>query len=151
MVARITEQQEGGQTYGSCSKEIVLPNESQAKYDSLFQNWLADYQPADETALWLVEQACNAQWLLIRNQERYNEAEDCVFGQQEHAMDWTEEHHERIVRFRRYLTTAERQFARALSMLEQRRGSRLREGLALERARERAERLRGHPNPEEKN
>jgi hypothetical protein len=129
------------QKHGCCSTQLVLPNESQAEYDKLLQSWLADYPPADATEASLVEKACKAQWFLIRNRRRYNEIEDGIFREQPHAMDWTEEQHKQITNFRRYLTAAERHFSEAVSLLEARRGSRLREGTALQRAAERGERL----------
>jgi hypothetical protein len=58
----------------------------------------------------MVEAAAQAQWVQMRNTNRYQELEQKL--QEKSALDWTEEDHKEMERFTRYRTTAER-FIRA--------------------------------------
>jgi hypothetical protein len=127
--------------HGCCSNKLILPGESQEEYDQLLRGWLDDYEPSTHEAMCLVREACAGQWFLIRNRGRYNEAEQRLCEEQPDALDWTDEQHQLIERFRRYMTQAERQFNRAFSMLEQLRRSRFQESMTRIRAEERATEL----------
>ena len=104
-------------THGCCSKTVILPGESQEEFDQLLEDWTGDYQPAHAADRVLVEKAVRELWFMMRNTSRY-----AAFEQSLHAvspLDWTEEQHQKLERFIRYKTTAERSFQRASTTLEQ--------------------------------
>ncbi|MBV9085051.1 MAG: hypothetical protein JOZ62_20425 [Acidobacteriaceae bacterium] len=119
--------------HGSCSKALLLPNEDPQEQADLFQMWLDDYNPSTGPAMMLVREVATAHWLLVRQRRRYQEAEQCIYGEEQNAMDWTPEHHHRLDLFTRYLTSAERRFNKFLSQLEAMRNSRVREGFTMQR------------------
>lgn len=103
--------------HGCCSKKALIQGESAEEYDELREDWLDDYRPKGKSVHMLVEQAAEAQWVLRRNLNRYNDAEESL--QEKSALEWTDEEHKKIERFTRYRTTAERSFTRAVNTLEQ--------------------------------
>jgi hypothetical protein len=103
--------------HGCCSKKALIQGESAEEYNELREDWLDDYRPKGKSIRMAVEQAAEAQWVLRRNLNRYNDAEESL--QDKSALEWTEEDHKKIERFIRYRTTAERSFTRAVNTLEQ--------------------------------
>src|ERR1700753_1425238 len=77
--------------HGCCSNKLILPGERQEEYDELLCGWMDAYEPTTKEAVYLVQEACTAQWFLIRNRGRYNEAEQRVCAEQPSAVDWSEE------------------------------------------------------------
>jgi hypothetical protein len=104
-------------THGCCSKQLVIQGESQEEFDELLQDWMEDYRPRGKSTRMLVQDAAEAQWVLNRNRNRYNDLEASL--QEKSALEWTEEDHKEMQRCLRYRTTAERSFSRALNTLEQ--------------------------------
>jgi hypothetical protein len=76
-----------------------------------------DYRPRCKSDRLLVEAAVLAQWIQMRNTNRYNELEQKL--QEKSALEWTEEEHKEMERCTRYKTTAERSFVRAANTVEQ--------------------------------
>jgi hypothetical protein len=103
--------------HACCSKDALIKGESQEEFTELHEDWLEDYRPKGKSVRMLVEQAAEAQWVLRRNMNRYNDAEGSL--QDRNPLDWTEEEHKKMERFTRYRTTAERSFTRAVNTLEQ--------------------------------
>src|SRR5438105_3626534 len=104
-------------THGCTSKQPVIQGESQEEFDELLEDWMQDYRPKGKSARMLVQEAAEAQWVLNRNRNRYNDLEEAL--QEKSALEWTEEEHKEMERCLRYRTTAERRLTRALNTLEQ--------------------------------
>jgi hypothetical protein len=96
--------------HGCCSNTAVIKGEIQEDFDELTADWMEDYRPRSKSDQWMVEAAAQAQWVQMRNTNRYQELEQKL--QEKSALDWTEEDHKEMERFTRYRTTAER-FIRA--------------------------------------
>jgi hypothetical protein len=128
----------------------VIRGENEEEFTELRQDWLEDYRPTGKSVRMLVEQAAEAQWVLRRNMNRYNETEASL--EDRSALEWTEEEHKKIERFTRYRTTAERSFTRAVNTLEQvstRRRRRVQERKAeQEEAAQQAQEEAGEVQPE---
>jgi hypothetical protein len=119
--------------HGCCSNILILPGETEEDLNDLKQAWLDDYEPSHHVSRTLVLEVALAHWFLIRARRRYSEAEHSVYDEQEDPMQWTEEQHQKIERFTRYRTTAERAFTRALNNLEALRKHRVRERVLAQR------------------
>jgi hypothetical protein len=104
-------------THGCCSKQPLIKGESEEEFNELVADWMDDYRPRGKSVRLQVQQAAEAQWVLKRNTNRYNELEEAL--QEKKALEWTEEEHKKMERFIRYRTTAERSFMRAANTLEQ--------------------------------
>jgi flagellar biosynthesis GTPase FlhF len=104
-------------THGCCSNKAIIRGESQEEFDEVLADWIDDYRPGCKSDRLLVEAAVLAQWLQMRNTNRYNELEQKF--QEKSALEWTEEEHGEMERCTRYKTTAERSFVRAANTVEQ--------------------------------
>lgn len=104
-------------THGCTSKQPVIKGESQEEFDELLEEWMEDYRPRGKSARMFVQEAAEAQWVVNRNRNRYNDLEESL--QEKTALEWTEEEHKEMERCLRYRTTAERRLTRALTTLEQ--------------------------------
>jgi hypothetical protein len=104
-------------THGCCSNKAIIKGESQEEFDELLADWMDDYRPRCKSDRLLVEAAVLAQWIQMRNTNRYNELEQKL--QDKSALAWTEEEHKEMERFTRYKNTAERSFVRAANTVEQ--------------------------------
>lgn len=116
--------------HGCCSNKLILPDEDEQEWNDLKQSWMDDFEPHTHVARTLVYEAAVAHWLLLRARRRYNEAEWSIYSEQSGPMgktEWTDAQHQKIERFTRYRTTAERAFTRALNNLERLRKNRLQE------------------------
>ncbi|HTU46008.1 MAG TPA: hypothetical protein VMF91_13145 [Bryobacteraceae bacterium] len=116
--------------HGCCSNKLILPDEDEQEWNDLKQSWLDDFDPHTHVARTLVYEAAVAQWFLLRARRRYNEAEWSIYSEQsgpEGKKEWTDSQHQKLERFTRYRTTAERAFTRALNNLERLRKNRLQE------------------------
>lgn len=113
--------------HGCCSTRLVLPDEDEHEWNDLRQAWLEDYNAHTHAARTLVHEAATAHWFVLRARRRYNQAEQSVYAEQSDPMQWTEAHHQKLERFTRYRTTAERAFTRALLNVELLRKNRLHE------------------------
>jgi hypothetical protein len=104
-------------THGCCSHKAIIRGESQEEFDEVLVDWMDDYRPRCKSDRLLVEAAVLAQWIQMRNTNRYNELEQKF--QEKSALEWTEEEHKEMERCIRYKTTAERSFVRAANTVEQ--------------------------------
>ncbi len=114
-------------THGCCSHKLILPDEDEQEWLDLKQGWFDDYDPHTHAARALVYDAAVSHWLLLRARRRYYEAEWSLYSEQPDAMQWSDPQHQKIERFTRYRTTAERSFTRALNNVERLRKNRLQE------------------------
>lgn len=117
--------------HGCCSNKLILPDEDEQEWLALKQGWMDDYDPHTHAARALVYDAAVAHWLLLRARRRYYEAEWSVHAEQPDAMQWGEQHHQKIERFTRYRTAAERSFTRAVNNVERLRKNRFQEAARL--------------------
>ncbi len=124
--------------HGCCSKTLLLPDEDPNELRQLLESWLYDYRADTYTVDQLVRETVSAQWIVLRNRSRYNQCEHSLHQEQPNCLNWTDDQHHRLERFRRYLRQAERQFNSAFHNLERLHGRRFREGMQLQRAQERA-------------
>ena len=124
--------------HGCCSKALLLPDEDPNELRQLLESWLYDYRADTYTLDQLVRETVSAQWIVLRNRSRYNQCEHSLHQEQPNWLNWTDDQHHRLERFRRYLRQAERQFNSAFHNLERLHGRRFREGMQLQRAQERA-------------
>src|SRR6202035_3284326 len=83
-------------THGCCSKQLIIEGESQEEFDELLADWMEDYRPRGKSARMMVQDAAEAQWLVLRNRNRYNELEASL--QDRSALEWTEEDHKEMQR-----------------------------------------------------
>ena len=102
-------------THGCRSVQIILRSEDPAEYAALIRGWVQQYHPQNPAERILVEQTAHAQWYLLRNQRRFDEAD--------HAKNllfrtWTENQHKEYALALRYKTSAERAFLRWFKELE---------------------------------
>jgi len=104
-------------THGCCSHKAIIRGESQEEFDEVLVDWMDDYRPRCKSDRLLVEAAVLAQWIQMRNTNRYNELEQKF--QEKSALEWTEEEHKEMERCTRYKTAAERSFVRAANTVEQ--------------------------------
>ncbi len=118
--------------HGCTSKQLLLPNEDAAEWEALRGAWMADYEPDSDTFQGLVERAAEADWMLRRATNRYNEAEQFLYDEKQSPLFWSAEQHRLLELFARYRTTAERSFHRARQAAEQVRKTRFAEELRLE-------------------
>ena len=100
--------------HGGRSQKVVLPGEKVHEWLNLVDIYREEYDPQSDFFTELVIAAAEAHWILKRNQKNLHKVQ-C--GLPEDPCAWTPEHHHQIALFNRYLTTAERSFARASAML----------------------------------
>lgn len=108
-------------THGCCSEKFLLKGENEAQWLQLQQSWLDDYQPETATFANLLLDTANAEWLLRRVAGQYDAVQQSL---NEDPLQWTEADHQRLERFSRYRTTAERRFMRFRQAVEQTRKNR---------------------------
>lgn len=120
--------------HGCCTTRLLLPDENEADWEAMKSGWLNDYNPDSPTYEGLVLKAATADWLLQRNTNRYNAAEQQNFREAGNALLWSDVQHARLQLFVRYRAAAERSFYRARAAVEQFRKAKLHEALQRERA-----------------
>jgi len=120
-----------------CANARIIPGESEEELNALRQGWLDDYEPHTQTTRSLVLQAAEAEWVRMRNVERYHKCEKKLCEEEKDFTLWSEAQHHQLQLALRYRTAAERSFSRALANLERLRGSRLREETQRRREQER--------------
>jgi len=120
--------------HGCCTTRLLLPDENEADWEAMKSGWLNDYNPDSPTYEGLVLKAATADWLLQRNTNRYNAAEQQNSIEAGNALLWTDVQHARFQLFACYRAAAERSFYRARAAVEQFRKAKLHEALQRERA-----------------
>jgi hypothetical protein len=99
------------------SSRLLLPDENPAKLDELLEALREQYRPETTLDLQFVVEAARAIWVLGRNNRRYDEIEQTLYGEEPDSTKWTEEQWRRLDLRARYRTTAERSCTRALRNL----------------------------------
>jgi len=99
------------------SSRLLLPDENPAKLDELLEGLRQQYRPETTLDLQFVVEAARAIWVLGRNNRRYDEIEQTLYGEEPDSTKWTEEQWRRLDLRARYRTTAERSCTRALRNL----------------------------------
>lgn len=100
--------------HGGRSQRLLLPGEKIHEWLNLLDMYGEEYDPQSDFFAELVAAAAEALWILKRNRNNLHKVE---LRLPEDPCSWTPEHHHQIALFARYLTTAERSFARASAML----------------------------------
>jgi hypothetical protein len=108
------------------STSLILPGESQAEFDALLENLIAEYQPETEMQQIRVNEAARATWELHRIQRECDKSQVRLYNQQPNLCDWTPKQQAECDRMARYRTRAERTYNRALQSVECLRTMRLR-------------------------
>ncbi|HMF77824.1 MAG TPA: hypothetical protein VK604_19360 [Bryobacteraceae bacterium] len=102
-------------THGCRSEKIILRHEDPAEYTAVIQGWFQQYNPHSPAERLLVNETAHAQWLLLRNQRRFDDVE---YEKNMNFRNWTEEQHHEYALALRYKTAAERTFLRWFKELE---------------------------------
>jgi hypothetical protein len=108
------------------SASLILPGESQAKFDALLESLIAEYRPETEMQQIRVNEAARATWELRRIQRECDKSQVRLYNEQPNLCDWTPKQQAECDRMARYRTRAERTYNRALQSVECLRTMRLR-------------------------
>ncbi len=100
------------------SAEIVLPDESQSEWNQLVKDWLDAYKPQDALTRSLVLRAASADWILRRNQTRYNQIEQSLYSKQPDSTEWDTKQVGFLDKILRHRSAAERSFYQARTAIE---------------------------------
>ncbi len=100
--------------HGASAKTLFLPTEDPAQFDLLLDNAFEQYQPANFEAEGLVYDSVEAKWYLTRRQTVRADYELLMHTTHSDTNYWPDQDMDRLERFDRYCTTAERAFRRAL-------------------------------------
>jgi hypothetical protein len=104
-------------THGCCcSVKVLVKGERQEDFDCLREGWLAAYEPDDQAAESLLEQAILNDWQLKRVQRQYHALQEKLAKSD--PMDWTPGEEHKLQLMLRYKTAAERSFYRSVSAIE---------------------------------
>jgi hypothetical protein len=119
-------------THGCCcSVKVLVKGERQEDFDRLREGWLAAYEPEDQAAESLLEQAILNDWQLKRVQRQYHAVEERLAAS--NPMDWTPGEEHKLQLMLRYKTAAERSFYRSVAAIERFRKVRLQEPASNEK------------------
>jgi hypothetical protein len=102
-------------THGCRSEQTILRSEDPAEYTAVIEGWFQQYDPQNPAERLLVDQTAHAQWILMRNQRRFDEVD---YEKNMHFRHWTESQHHEYALALRYKTSAERAFLRWFKELE---------------------------------
>ncbi len=105
-------------TFSFTSCKLIVGDERQEDYDTLLDDFLAEFSPETTHARALVEDAVHARWMLWRKQRAYNAVEAGIYQTEPDEAYWTEQLFHRISLADRYRTNAERAFKRAITNVE---------------------------------
>jgi hypothetical protein len=108
------------------SMSLILPGETQAEFDALLENLIAEYRPETEMQQIRVSEAARATWELHRIHREYDKSQFRLYAEQPNMCDWTPKQQAEGDRMARYRTRAERTYNRALQSVECLRTMRLR-------------------------
>ena len=100
--------------HGATSKQLFIPGEDPQAFMQMLQENFRYYKPATEQQAALVEDATIAHWHLARVQRVHNENEFDHYTAKPDVVDWTNQDMDRLNKFDRYKTQAERSLQRAL-------------------------------------
>jgi hypothetical protein len=101
--------------HGATSKQLFIPGENPEAFLSMLQENFHYYKPVTEQQAALVEDATIAHWHLARVQRVHNENEFNHYTAKPEVVDWTDQDMDRLNKFDRYKTQAERSLQRALA------------------------------------
>ena len=103
--------------HGATSKQLFIPGEDPEAFLSMLQENFRYYKPVTEQQARLVEDATTAHWHLARVQRVLNENEFNHYSAKPDVIDWSNQDMDRLNKFDRYKTQAERSLQRALHNL----------------------------------
>jgi hypothetical protein len=103
--------------HGAASKQLFIPGEDPSAFMAELQENFRYYKPVTEQQAALVEGATIAHWHLARVQRVHSENEFDHYTAKPDVVDWNDQDMDRLNKFDRYKTQAERSFQRALHNL----------------------------------
>ena len=103
-----------GLKHGAASKELFLPGENPDEFFALLDDSFRYYKPVSLEQSQLIKDLTEARWQLERRRRVHNEYSKSLHDTKPFATDWTDDDLNRLNRFDRYLTQAERSLQRAL-------------------------------------
>ena len=105
--------------HGACAETLILPCESEEAWELLFNRWLREYQPAEDSLEYdFVLKTAQAEWQRIRALRNFNDCL-CVISQGSSPYNWSPDQIKKHDLSLRYKTAAERAFQREYRLLEQ--------------------------------
>ena len=104
-----------GLSHGAASKELFLPGENPDEFFALLDDSFRYYKPVSLEQSELIKDLTEARWQLERRQRVHAEYSKHLHDAKPSATDWTGDDLNRLHRFDRYLTQAERSLQRALT------------------------------------
>ena len=103
--------------HGATSKQLFIPGEDPEAFLSMLQESFRYYKPVTEQQAALVEDATIAHWHFARVQRVHSENEFNHYTAKPDVIDWNNQDMDRLNKFDRYKTQAERSLQRALHNL----------------------------------
>ena len=100
--------------HGATSKQLFIPGEDPEAFMTMLQENFSYYKPVTEQQAALVEDATTAHWHLARVQRVHSENELNHYTAKPNVVDWNNQDMDRLNKFDRYKTQAERSLQRAL-------------------------------------
>ena len=100
--------------HGASAKTLFLPTEDPAQFDLLLDDAYEQYKPGNAQDSQIVYDSVEARWYLNRRQLVRADFELLMHQNHSDTNFWPDHEMERLERFDRYCTTAERAFRRAL-------------------------------------
>ena len=100
--------------HGATSKQLFIPGEDPEAFLSMLQENFRYYKPVTEQQAALVEDATISHWRLARVQRVHSENEFNHYTAKPDVIDWNNQDMDRLNKFDRYKTQAERSLQRAL-------------------------------------
>ena len=104
-----------GLNHGAASKELFLPGENPDEFFALLDDSFRYYKPVSLDQSQLIKDLTEARWQLERRKRVHAEQSKHLHAAKPSPLDWTGEDLNRLHRFDRYLTQAERALQRALT------------------------------------
>lgn len=102
--------------HGLTGKMLIAPGENAADYDSLLEGMMASYSPANAAESALVEEVAQCFWRLQRARRIESELFNCLTGGADPVITFTG-HDSKFDNIRRYMTSIERSYHRAMEAL----------------------------------
>jgi hypothetical protein len=103
--------------HGATSKQLFIPGEDPQAFMAMLQENFGYYKPVTEQQAALVEDATIAHWHFARVQRVHGENEFNHYTAKPDVVDWNNQDMDRLNKFDRYKTHAERSLQRALHSL----------------------------------
>ena len=104
-----------GLKHGATSKQLFIPGEDPAAFMEMLHENFRYYKPVTTQQAALVEDATTAQWHMARVQRAHGENEFNHYTAKPEVADWNNQDLDRLNKFDRYHTQAQRALQRALA------------------------------------